>query len=423
MEHIKFTDPSVRALKGDPAGKRIVWILGCPGFGVRVSQSGKKSFVSKHEFNGKDRLVTLGVYPSMTLKDAHEMHLEYIDRAAHGIDMRAGLTGRGMTVRDFLEDEYFEHRRKSGVVSWDDERSIFRVEVIPEIGALSPENVTPDQIKAILYGSLARLREKFPDRPTAGQSYVQHLRTSLRVFFDWCEDRGVIKVNPAAGVKRISKMTVSDRVLSPAEIWLFWNRMGLSGAGSNYVAALKFLLVTGQRTKEVRSLKWSDIDEVNRIWTISSAEAKNRRMHRAPLGDLAMVILKGQKGGKAVDRDAFVFPGEGKDGKIGEKTLAQIVRKTRDAVGVSDFSPHDLRRTAATLITAMGLPTFYASLLLNHVQQGVTNRVYVQYSYDSEKRKAVAVLDTALSEIIKAKSPDKVPSLEAVRKKLKNIVV
>jgi integrase len=96
------------------------------------------------------------------------------------------------------------------------------------------------------------------------------------------------------------------------------------------------------------------------------------------------------------------------------------VRRSLDKLGIDDISPHDLRRTGATWITAVGLPKLYARLMLNHSdgERDVTGEIHVQYSYDFEKRRAAQVWEFVLDQIVTCKSPQDIPTLEALRERV-----
>lgn len=101
--------------------------------------------------------------------------------------------------------------------------------------------------------------------------------------------------------------------------------------------------------------------------------------------------------------------------------MPQAIRRSRKALSIDDFCPHDLRRTAATWITAVGLPKLYARLMLNHSdgERDVTGEVYVQYSYDFEKQCAVQVWEFILDQIVSCASPKDIPTLDELRMRVK----
>jgi hypothetical protein len=99
-------------------------------------------------------------------------------------------------------------------------------------------------------------------------------------------------------------------------------------------------------------------------------------------------------------------------------SFCKVIRKLRTDEKFSEpFTPHDLRRTAATIITAMGCPRYWAKLILNHAEHDVTG-IYDQYAYDWEKKKGIEVLNYALECIISNTSKEGAPSLLALRERL-----
>jgi integrase len=88
------------------------------------------------------------------------------------------------------------------------------------------------------------------------------------------------------------------------------------------------------------------------------------------------------------------------------------VRDNRDIFGLEHFTPHDLRRTAASMMTGMGISRLVVSKILNHVESGIT-AVYDRHSYDQEKRQALDAWGRKVSSIISGEKDDKVIELRA----------
>ena len=142
-------------------------------------------------------------------------------------------------------------------------------------------------------------------------------------------------------------------------------------------------------------MRWEDVDFTTAWWTIPAARAKNGRSHRVPLSPEALSILNERREG---DPDLhWIFPSTRGVGPV--TTYMKDVRAMRIALGFH-FNPHDLRRTAASHMTAIGIPRLTVSKLLNHIETGVT-AVYDRYSYDSEKRRALVTWATALGKMVK----------------------
>ena len=197
------------------------------------------------------------------------------------------------------------------------------------------------------------------------------------------------------------------------------------GAPPVTASALKFLLSTMQRSNEVRNLRYVSIKSGESVWQMERHETKNRTMHRVPLNRYAIDLISEVKPYTGASKYVFGATRQFSPPKkqnpdlipLGNTALTQAIRKKRKALGIDDFRPHDLRRTGATWITAVGLPKLYARLMLNHSdgERDVTGEVYVQYSYDFEKQRAAKVWEFILDQIVTCKSPEGIPTLEELR--------
>ena len=216
-----------------------------------------------------------------------------------------------------------------------------------------------------------------------------------------------------------------DRVLSFHEIWTLWHGLDTNKVPPVTANAIKFMLATMQRGIEVRNMRYSAIKWDEQVWQMETHETKNRKMHRVPLNKIALSLIQDVE--PFTQRSDYVFGATRAKvpSKVQDKTLrpstgsaySQAIRRCRADLGIDDIRPHDLRRTGATWITAVGLPKLYAKLILNHSDgdNDVTGEVYVQYSYDFEKRRAVDIWAFVLNQIISCKSPTEIYSLDEMR--------
>lgn len=165
---------------------------------------------------------------------------------------------------------------------------------------------------------------------------------------------------------------------------------------------LKLMLVTAQRKGEIISARWEDIDMVTGWWTIPAERAKNGLPHRVPLSRQAISLLNEAR--SPAKDSPWVFPSP-KDGHMGETAPDHAVRRSVEDLGIANFTPHDLRRTAASYMTSIGISRLVVSKILNHVERGIT-AVYDRHSYDADKRDALTRWSRRLAEILSAE-PDR----------------
>ena len=135
---------------------------------------------------------------------------------------------------------------------------------------------------------------------------------------------------------------------------------------------LKFLLVTGQRRGETVAAEWKEMDLRKQVWTIPGEKTKKGNPHKVPLSPLAVEILSEAK---EISKDTpWVFPGLSGNGPLNPRSVSQAIIKNRAEFGIDHFTVHDLRRTAATLMTGLGIPRLTVSKVLNHSEGGIRDR-------------------------------------------------
>ena len=159
-------------------------------------------------------------------------------------------------------------------------------------------------------------------------------------------------------------------------------------------------------------------------WTIPKERSKNERIHRVPLSPMAIDIFQQAK--VHLGESKWVFPSS-KGQPITPRSISRAIRNNSEKISsgspkhtppygdffkIDHFVPHDLRRTATSMMTSLGISEFDVSKVLNHTVQSVTNKHYNHYSYDKEKQKALGVWERKLTTIITGKSSGKVISLK-----------
>ena len=175
--------------------------------------------------------------------------------------------------------------------------------------------------------------------------------------------------------------------------------------------ALKLALVTGQRIGEVTGIALSELalNDTAPLWTVPGERSKNGQSNRVPLSPLAVWLI--QEALKFARGGAWLFPSPKGEGPIDAHAPTKGLERARGAIGIRDFRIHDLRRTAATQMAEIGISPHTIAQILNHVsaRQGtITSKVYVQYSYEREKRDALCAWAARLEAILAGKYSDNV---------------
>lgn len=386
----KFTGKKIDSLK--PKKERYeLWETGRQGFGIRVFPSGVRSWIYLYWFEGVKRRMTLGKYPKMSLGDAHEVHAKAERQREKGIDpgVEKVADNRAMKLSGMIES-YLSHSTKKTV--WKDRR-FFEKDVTPKIGRKKAQDVKRRDIIAILD---ALVKRGSPIQANRGLAAIRRL-------FNWGIGRDIVEFNPCTAIERPGVEKSRDRVLSEVEIKTLWNGLPDAAMANTIKLVLKFGLVTLQRKGEVLNIEWSEIEGA--VWTIPAEKTKNKLTHRVPLTNMALEILAEARG---LD-DKWVFPSSRRVGRpYGETAINIALTRNLEGLGLSNMTPHDLRRTGASHVTGMGVSRLHVSKILNHVESGVT-AVYDRYGYDTEKKYALDLWASKLIEIIEGeKKPDNV---------------
>jgi integrase len=379
---IKMTVRSVDAIRPPATGQLDYWDADNPGFGLRVSAGGRKAWVAMYRYGNVKRRLTLGTYPALSLAEArekagaahHVVQYEGADPAAAKKAERAAETFAELAA------DYIERYAKRQKRSWRKDQLILEKDALPRFGKRKAQDITRRDIIAML------------DEIVARGAPIQANRTLeiVRKLFNWAVARDILGTTPCYRVPKPSGENRSDRVLSEEEIRAVWD--ALVGEVPLTAATYKLRLMTAQRGAEVLSMRWDQIS--GGWWTIPSEVAKNGLAHRVPLSAPVLALLDEIRPlGEGSD---WTFPGAGNSGH--RVAIHKANTRIRGRSGIS-FVPHDLRRTAASHMTGMGISRLVVSKLLNHVESGVTS-VYDRHSYDAEKRAALDAWGARLEDIV-----------------------
>jgi integrase len=399
---MKFTDRQIKALK--PQNDRYeVWEDNGKGFGVRVSPAGRKSFIYMYRYQGNPRRMTFGVYPEISLADAHACHAKARQLLEKGKDPgtveqdKKEESHRSPSVKR-LVDEYIEKHAKEKKRSWKEDHRILHKDVIPRWGKRKARDITRRDIILLL------------DEIKERGALIQANRTLavIRKMYSFAMGRGVLDASPCVAIEAPSKENRRDRVFNEDEIKAFWEKLHTAKMEQTTSLALKLQLVTAQRKGEVTGAEWVDFDFKSGWWTIPLEKSKNKLPHRVPLSSLALKILNELKG--IVGDSQWLFPSPREGQHIAETSVDHAVRINADHFEIDHFTPHDLRRTAASQMTGSGIERLTVSKVLNHVESGVT-AVYDRHSYDKEKKSALSKWSRKLESIISGKPKKKVIQL------------
>jgi integrase len=368
----KLTDLSLKNLAAPPRGQVTYDDEGTP-LKVRVSQGGTKTFII---LIGSGRRHTIGRYGDITLQQA---------RAA-AVRLKAEKT-LGRTFPEIISLEAARAEYLSQITV----RANTREYYVRHLGKLKGPrltDVTPRDINRIL-------------DPLPIPSRMQAL-ASFRPFFNWCVGRSYLDRSPCERLTA-QPSPARDRVLSAVELKSIWEA---TVEPKPYNGIVRILMLTGQRKGEIAALQRAWIK--NGMITLPKEVTKNAREHVLPVGSLCAAELA-RCSKTTHSQTGHVFSEKASAGAPSggwSKCKIALDRKLGDRV--APWTLHDLRRTFATNLAALGTPIQVTEKLLNHISGTVSGvaAIYNRHAYLDEMRAAIDAWEKRLSFIIAQHNSD-----------------
>jgi integrase len=277
----------------------------------------------------------------------------------------------------------------------------------PEIGRVLKQNVYPLWGKRSFVGikrsDIAKLLDHVQDH--SGPSAADHVLAIVRGVASWYASRHDDYASPfVRGMRRTDPKTrTRDRILDDDELRRLWRA---AEAASGFGALVRTLLLTAQRRGAVVRMKWTDLSP-DGVWEIATEEREKGNAGALRLPEAALAIIKAQP---KFSNNKYVFTAARGGGPLNgfNKRKAAFDK----ACGVADWTLHDLRRVARSLMSRAGVPDEHAEHTLGHMLQGV-KKVYNRYDFFKEKSDALGKLAALIDLIVNPPSNNVVPLHEA----------
>lgn len=399
MARHRLTDRKLKTLKRKTQ-RYDVMDTDVPGFGVRVSETGQRTFILIARYAGSSNPTrrALGEYPALSLQKARERARDWRELIRTGVDPKAEderkrsweLRKQQTTLASVAED-FIERHVKGQRKAKDTEREI-RKELIAVWGERPIASITREDVVALIEG-VAR-------RPAP---YLAHIVLGhARSLFNWAINRGAygLETSPCDRVKPaalIGAKQPRQRVLSDAELAALWR--ATEEVGYPFGPLYQLLLLTGARKNEVAGMQWGELNLTSMVWTVPQERFKSNASHLVPLSEQAFEIIRHTP--RFNNGDHLFTTTLGKKPISGfSKGKARVDKLMKDDIGkVLPWVIHDIRRTVRTRLASLHISDLVAEMVIGHGRKGL-QRVYDQHTYEEEMRDALKQWASRLRSIV-----------------------
>lgn len=354
------------------------------GFAVRATTAGNKVFILQYKRDGRVWRLVLGEYGTITPEQARSLAEQERGAVKAGKDpreerlaaLRAQRTARIELERQTSAEAF---TFKALAKQWHEEHLLPNRSAAYAAEALRALKVSlPNwQAKPASAITSADASDAFLSiAQDAGPGAARHAFRYAHAAFAWAEKRELVPDNPLRKAVAPEKGKSRDRALTDAELGTVWRAAG--ALGHPFSALFQVMILTLQRRGEVVGMQWSELAPDLAVWTLPASRTKNRKRHVVHLVPEARAIIGAQP--RFADCP-LVFSTSGRSQisgfSVAKRRLDTLAAAERREAGTKPaalpaWHLHDVRRTGATAMAALGVLSDVADRILNH-QASSTN--------------------------------------------------
>ena len=373
-----LTDTAIRAVKTSEKQQKL---YDGNGLFLLLPPSGSKIWRFKYRFQGKEKLISFGHYPAVSLKDAREKAAEARKTLGGGKDPSAERKESKLQLANSFELLAREWHGKQAL-AWGAKHStkIMRYmekNLFPYIGSRPVGEIKPSELLPVM--------RRMEDRGAINMAQV--MRGVCTNIFRYAVITGRAERDPAADIKgAISTYVRKNRaaITDPLEVGKML--LAIDSYHGSFITrnSLLMLSLTFCRPGEVRHAEWSEIDLEDKLWRIPASRMKMSRDHLVPLSPQAIAILEEMRPYSG-DR-VYVFPST----REGKPVLTHnVYNYALRYMGIPKeaMCPHGFRAMASTLLNEQGYPPDVIERQLAHVPNNQVRAAYNRAEYLPERRK------------------------------------
>jgi integrase len=376
-----LTDVAIRTAKST---QTLAKLSDGQGLQLWVYPDGAKRWRLAYRFTGKQKVLAIGVYPAVSLKEARERRDEARRLLVDGQDpsvakrvASAARTAASANTFDVLATELLAKKRREAKAP----QTLEKIEWLfslasPAIGGRPITDITAPEILSVLRAVEIRGRHETARR----------LRSTIGEVFRYAVASGRAKTDPTYALKGALTVPVSRNRAAIIEPTAFG---GLLRAIYDYEGApetreaLKLLALTFVRPGELRAAEWSEFDLDVGVWSIQAERMKMKRPHRVPLAPQAVAILRELQ--TITGRGIFLFPSVRSLVRcMSENTINAALRRL--GFKKDEMTGHGFRSAASSILNECGLWNADAiERQLAHVDSDSVRRAYARADFWDER--------------------------------------
>lgn len=376
---MKLTDMAIK--KAKPREK--VYSLGDGnGLSLIVEPNGSKGWRFRYQFNGKSKMISLGIYPVITLNEAREKRDNARKLVANGVDPsearkeeRNKVSGQSENTFKKITLEWFNGRKDRWSEGYrDDMMEAFENDVFPYIGDRPIAEIKPLELLEVL-----SIMEK-----RGVTEKLKKVRQRCGEVWKYAIITGRAEYNPAPDLASafIPHQRENYPYLLADELPEFLSSVDKYQGSQIVRTALNILMLTGLRPGELRKSEWSFIDFESKTWKLPEKIMKMGRVHVVPMSDQVISLLRQIQ---PISGDyQYIFPSRTNH----KKHLSEMAINTM--IGRMGYrgraTGHGFRHTMSTILHEKGFNTAWIELQLAHVDKNSIRGTYNHALYLEGRR-------------------------------------
>lgn len=366
------------------------------GLYLLVNPNGSRYWRMKYRYAGKEKLLSIGVYPDVTLAEARDKRTQAKRILAAGDDpsevKQAEREAKNLAVNNSFELlvlEWHEHKKPNWSSGYaDDIMEYLRKDIFPYIGKKAITDIKPITMLSVL--------KKMEERGVLDK--LKKTRQACRQIFTYAIITGRAEFNPVTDLAGALKTPKQQHFphLMPTQIGPFIHAVNTySGSKVTRIATL-LLMYTSVRTIELRASEWTEFDLDNDLWQIPKERMKMRRPHLVPLSRQVKSHLLELK--KITGWGKYVFPGRNDAHKpMSEASINQVIKRIGFAGKVTG---HGFRHTMSTILHEKGFNSAWIEAQLAHADRNTIRGTYNHAQYLDGRREMLQWYADYLDELV-----------------------